>query len=1217
MKKVAAVAGLTGLFLATAGVAGADVLNNNVGGSGVTVTVAPNTTTIVAFRLNATSTPAGDPAGCDAGGGNDKTTITVSSTSGYTNLTLKGKGAAVGAPVTSDAVNCHQSKKFQFTVAAGTPGGTSWNIHAVASDGIAGSTYTNSGDFTLQVSATAAATSLALSPANTSITYGTANQTWTATLTSGSSGVAGKVINFNVGGVPLTATTNASGVATLVAPIGTTYTADPVAYDIDATFDGDTNFASSFATGMFTITKANQAAMAISAPGSGGFGQTLPISYSGGSGTGAVTFGASGACSLTVAGDSVHIDSGSGTCTITGSKAGDTNYNSTTATPMSFAVGQASQAALSITTPNAGTYGDLLPITTTGGSGSGTVTYNAGTSSACAIESGQLRITSGTGSCDITATKAADSNYSSTTSVSHAVTVGKATPTLSVTGPGAGTYGESYDITYSSSAGTGAVTFDAGSSDACEVVGDQVHITSGSGSCDLTATQAADPNFAEVTSAAHSVTPNKADATISLSDLVAGYDGASHAATATTSPAGLSGVTITYDGSSTLPVDAGSYAVVASLSNADYTAPEAHGTLVVSPKALTGAITADNKEYDGTTDAVVHAVPLTGLEGSDIVTLEVGPGAFDSAGAADGITVSAGISLSGADSGNYALDSDTASTTANITKRLVTGSVTASDKTYDGNTDADATPAGLTRTIAGEDVHLVVDSASFDGEDAGAHTVTAILSLGGDGAVNYQLTAGTATAPASINPVSLTVSMTADSKTYDGTDAATVHPVLGAGVVSPDDVSVNVLSATFSDEKAGTAKTVTASLELQGLDSSNYALTGAPFTATADINRLGLTGSFTAANKIYDGTKAATVVTKTLTTPVPGDDVVLTLTAEFADKNVDTGKTVSAVSPSLTGGEADNYTLGTVSTTTADITAKSLTGAITASNKVYDGNASASVSPVALTGVIAGDAVTLGATNGHFADQNVGTGKVVTADIALSGAQSGNYALTAATASTTADITAKTLTVTAPSFALHVGDAVPTLTPGYSGFVVGEGEWNLTTGATCTTTYTSSSPVGVSYPVTCSGVVAQNYAPSYVSGAITLSYLWAGFYQPIDAAPNNSNGKDSSVIAGTVFNKAKAGSSIPVKFSLNGNQGLAIFAPNSPSVTAVSCSTSAVVDAIEETSTGTTSGLKYDSTAGQYNYTWKTATNWAGTCQRLTVKLIDGSSHYAFFQFTK
>ena len=79
---------------------------------------------------------------------------------------------------------------------------------------------------------------------------------------------------------------------------------------------------------------------------------------------------------------------------------------------------------------------------------------------------------------------------------------------------------------------------------------------------------------------------NKAAATLALADLIHTYDGSPKAASATTSPAGLSGVVITYDGSGTAPTNAGSYAVVAALTNTNYEAPHATATLVIG-KATT------------------------------------------------------------------------------------------------------------------------------------------------------------------------------------------------------------------------------------------------------------------------------------------------------------------------------------------------------------------------------------------------------------------------------------------------------------------------------------------------------------------------------------------------------------------------------------------------------------------------------------------------------
>ena len=102
-----------------------------------------------------------------------------------------------------------------------------------------------------------------------------------------------------------------------------------------------------------------------------------------------------------------------------------------------------------------------------------------------------------------------------------------------------------------------------------------------------------------------------------------------------------------------------------------------------------------------------------------------------------------------------------------------------------------------------------------------------------------------------------------------------------------------------------------------------------------------------------------------------------------------------------------NYTVGSVS---ADITVKTLTVAgSTATNKVYDGNTTATVSGGSLQGVVSGDTVNL-AEAGTFANKNVGTGKAVTVADTINGTDAGNYTLTQPTG-LTADITAKALTV--------------------------------------------------------------------------------------------------------------------------------------------------------------------------------------------------------------
>ena len=103
----------------------------------------------------------------------------------------------------------------------------------------------------------------------------------------------------------------------------------------------------------------------------------------------------------------------------------------------------------------------------------------------------------------------------------------------------------------------------------------------GSGSHLITATYAGDPNFFS-SNGNQTVTVNKAPATVNLSNLVQVYDGTPKEATVMIDPAGLS-VSVTYDGSTTPPTAVGSYAVVATVTDPNYTG-SASGTFVIQAK---------------------------------------------------------------------------------------------------------------------------------------------------------------------------------------------------------------------------------------------------------------------------------------------------------------------------------------------------------------------------------------------------------------------------------------------------------------------------------------------------------------------------------------------------------------------------------------------------------------------------------------------------------
>jgi predicted extracellular nuclease len=123
---------------------------------------------------------------------------------------------------------------------------------------------------------------------------------------------------------------------------------------------------------------------------------------------------------------------------------------------------------------------------------------------------------------------------------------------------------------------------------------------------------------------------------------------------------------------------------------------------------------------------------------------------------------------------------------------------------------------------------------------------------------------------------------------------------------------------------------------------------------------------------------------------------------------------------------------------------------------------------------------------------------------------------------------------------------------------------------------------------------------STASTTVTVVFNWTGFSPPVMSYP--------------AVNAAKAGSAVPVKFGLGGDQGLAVLATGFPVSVPVDCSTGAP-GAGSPTANPGGSILSYDPSNGQYTYVWKTKKSWAGTCRLLSVMLVDGTTYEAYFSF--
>ena len=322
------------------------------------------------------------------------------------------------------------------------------------------------------------------------------------------------------------------------------------------------------------------------------------------------------------------------------------------------------------------------------------------------------------------------------------------------------------------------------------------------------------------------------------------YDGKAHGITLTGVPSGAtvkygpSANSCTQDSLTYTNFTNGAKIVYYKVSKSGYA--DASGSAWVNitkrPLTVTG-ITANDKAYDGNTNVVLDysAVTLGGVLKNDTLTVTA-TGTLESADVGKQKVTISDLTLSGDSAANYVLakSGNQSETTANITAREVTVTITPNGGTY-GSVVAAA--AKLTGAVDGKNVPVTLTYTGNGYNDtavpinAGSYTVTASIANS-----NYTLT-GNTTATFVITPKAVTVTgITAKDKVYDGTKNADISSVTFDGVTLNQGTDYNV-TASFEDAGVGSGKNVTATVTLIGQAAQNYALEQSSFPTTGSITK--------------------------------------------------------------------------------------------------------------------------------------------------------------------------------------------------------------------------------------------------------------------------------------------------------------------------------------------------------------------------------------------
>ena len=174
-----------------------------------------------------------------------------------------------------------------------------------------------------------------------------------------------------------------------------------------------------------------------------------------------------------------------------------------------------------------------------------------------------------------------------------------------------------FTATVSTSAATGTVSFLDGTNTLGMVTlsgGVATFTTNGltAGSHSITAAYSGDASYGASPSSALNQTVNQAAAIVDLGSLAQTYTGSAISVTATTTPAGLP-VSFTYNGSASAPVDAGSYTVIGTVSDASY-AGSSTNTLVISRAAAPVALGSLAQTYTGSARGATATTTPAGVQ---------------------------------------------------------------------------------------------------------------------------------------------------------------------------------------------------------------------------------------------------------------------------------------------------------------------------------------------------------------------------------------------------------------------------------------------------------------------------------------------------------------------------------------------------------------------------------------------------------------------------
>ena len=491
------------------------------------------------------------------------------------------------------------------------------------------------------------------------------------------------------------------------------------------------------------------------------------------------------------------------------------------------------------------------------------------------------------------------------------------------------------------------------------------------------------------------------------------------------------------------------------------------GSMTVAPAPLTITASSGMVSYGGNPPTVTPIV--SGLQNGESVSV-LGSGLTCSTAATSSSAVGTyATTCSGAVDSNYEINY--VGGTTSVIPAPLTITATSGTMTYGGAVPVvSPNVSGLQN---GENVSVLGAGLTC------TTTATPTTSVGTyptscSGASDANYTVSYVSGTIDITPAALSITASSNSMTY-GDPAPVLTPIV-SGLQNGETVTVLGAGLLCTTGAGPSSPVGDYTSDCGGAVDANYTITY--FSGTVTVNPATL--MITASSATVDYGTTPPTITAAYSGLENGDTPSSLTTPPTCSTTATSSSAVGSYPTSCSGASDPNYIIsylgGTIQVATVVVTVTA------SSDSMTYGGSTPTITP-SYSGFVNGDGASSLTAAPTCTTTATSASSVGSYDSSCSGASDPNYTFSYVDGSV--QVNPAPLTIAASSASMTYGGAEPAILPLYTGFVNGDGTASLTTQPTCSTTATSSSPVG-SYDSSCSGASDPNYTISYVPGAVVV-----------------------------------------------------------------------------------------------------------------------------------